>query len=261
MDITHHLGIGIGYSAAIAATFLVAHVWRPGQRRLYPAVEVPSFARPWVEFLWAIIACVGIILLGQVYIHIWRVPNRGPIGWLGETVNQILIFAPAVVLLLVRRNPPESVFLARDRTLLRLGAGVTAGVLGVLAYAIVRLAPTDFDKLMSAFAQLDNVPHVVQILLEDIVIICLIVRLSASIGSFTVAGLIVIVLFVAAHCPALLAADAITTDDVMSLMLDSAIGAVVFLGLLRTRDLLWLWPLHTCMDLTQFVTTPTSGAA
>lgn len=253
MYISHHVGIGIGYSVAIAATFLIALFWKPNRRALYPAVDATQFARPWIEFLLAILACIAILAIGQVYQQVWRVPNTGSLGWLGESVNQLIIFAPIVGLLVLRRNPPKSVFLTHDRALLRLGIGIAAGLLGTLAYGLARLGPGDLGALAHAFLNLDNIPHLIQVLGEDLVIIALIVRLAAGIKSFTWAGLIIIFLFVAGHIPALFAAEALTTEQWLSLLLDCAIGILVLIGLLRTRDLLWFWPVHVCMDLTQFV--------
>ena len=58
-------------------------------------------------------------------------------------------------------------------------------------------------------------------------------------------------LFAAAHVPAMVAQGA-SVEELLGLARDVALGLLVLGSVLRSGDILWFWPIHVVMDLTQF---------
>lgn len=115
------LALFAGYSAAVASWFAVDRLLPD----LWQLPELPSFLRPWREVLAALVTAAAVILLGQLWIHGLRLPTGGPAGPVLESVEHIVIFSPFLLLLRVRRHPPETA-LIRTR---RLGSRLLAGAL------------------------------------------------------------------------------------------------------------------------------------
>jgi hypothetical protein len=89
-----------------------------------------------------------------------------------------------------------------------------------------------------------------QVGLEDLTIAILFVRLAQAAGRLG-ATLVVACLFAAGHIPAMLAQGA-SWLEVAGTLRDAGLGVAVILVLQRSRDVLWFWPLHYCLDMTQF---------
>lgn len=96
----------------------------------------------------------------------------------------------------------------------------------------------------------DHLDAMVQVFLEDVTIAVLFVRLAAAIGNRRATG-VVAALFAAGHIPTLLSQGASLTE-LTGLLRDTALGVAVILVLQRSRDVVWFWCLHFCLDMTQF---------
>ncbi len=60
------------------------------------------------------------------------------------------------------------------------------------------------------------------------------------------------VLFAAGHVPVLVSGGA-SVAELLHLVLDAALAVGVILVLQRSRDIVWFWCLHFCLDMTQFI--------
>jgi hypothetical protein len=89
-----------------------------------------------------------------------------------------------------------------------------------------------------------------QVLFEDVAIAILLVRLAAAIGK-PAAVMLAASLFAAGHIPSMLAQGA-SASELVALLRDVTLGLVVLGAVLRSGDILWFWPVHVTMDLTQF---------
>lgn len=88
--LSHHPALLCAYAAALAVWWLVA---RP-LAGLWPGPQAPAPARPWRELGLALVAVIGVLGMGQLYQHGVRLPSRGGLGVLTESINQACIFAP-----------------------------------------------------------------------------------------------------------------------------------------------------------------------
>jgi hypothetical protein len=95
--------------------------------RLLPYWRAPirvSFERPWREVGYALLAALLVIGPGQLWMHGVRLPNDTPWRPVFESINQILIFSPMLLLLLWRRQPLASAWLPGGYVAPRLAVGL-----------------------------------------------------------------------------------------------------------------------------------------
>jgi hypothetical protein len=94
----------------------------------------------------------------------------------------------------------------------------------------------------------------VQIFLEDFAIALLLSRLSAALGPKYFIGAIVAVsiLFPLGHLPSNLEAGVPILQALANLAVDGILVFVIGLFLYRSKDFLWLFPIHFAMDMMQF---------
>ena len=218
---------------------------------LWPPAEQPRFARPWREVGYVLIAVLGVLLLGQLWSRGIRLPNTGTAGPLFESINQLIIFAPIMLVPIVRRHTLASAWIRIDRMPQRVVVGVGLSLVALLLFAVLKQGAPSWTSAVAGVYRPSKVHVAVQVLLEDLAIAILFVRLSAAAGP-RAALLGVAGLFAAAHIPAML-----TQGDLLSeltgLVRDFGLGVLVLATVSRSADVAWLWPVHYSLDMTQFL--------
>lgn len=232
----------VGLGGWLLASRLLPHVW--------PRGAIERFAHPWREFGFALLGAVGILAMGQLWIRGFRLPEQGAAGPVLASINQLLIFSPILLVLVIRRQPWTSAWLPRPRIATRLGVGLALAALAVTAYALLREGADQPWILLGRIWRYENLDEMTQVLLEDVTIAILFIRLAGAIGSRW-ATILVACLFAAGHVPVMVSQGA-TLIELAALLRDAGLGVAVILVLQRSRDVLWFWCIHFCLDMTQF---------
>jgi hypothetical protein len=232
----------IGLGGWLLASRQLPGVWRREQ--------LDGFKRPWREFGVALLGAMGILGMGQLWSSGVRLPEQGALGPLLGSLNQILIFAPILLVVVIRRHPLTSAWLPRPRIAMRLVVGVVLASLAVTVYSLLREGVDAPWILFGRIWHYDNIDKMVQVFLEDLTIAILFVRLAGAIGNRW-ATVLVPCLFAAGHIPAMVTEGA-TWLGLVGLIRDAGLGLVVILVLQRSRDVVWFWCIHFCLDMTQF---------
>lgn len=243
---THYGALVAGYAAALAGWLVLSRILGG----VWPSARQLSFERPWREVAIALLAAAGILAIGQAYMRLGFLPETGPAGPALAAVNQVVIFAPVPLALLLRSHSLDSVWLGRPSWPVRLAAGIALAFLAVGTYTLLRAESNGLVSVAGRIARYDHLDEAVQVLLEDVTIAFLFVRLAAAIGSRW-AIVAVAFLFAAGHLPALITRGA-EIGEMTLLLRDVALGTGVILVLQRSRDILWFWPIHFALDMTQF---------
>ena len=239
----------LGYATALGGWALAAR----GAAGLWPGAPRPAFRHPWREVAWAFLAVVLVIGIGRLYTAKLLFPS-GAGGVVPETLNQILIFLPLPLLLLVRRQSPETAWLPTSRVWARISIGLGLALLSILVYARVRAGSDPWLAVVSRTYRPNNLPHLVQVFLEDMGLAILFVRFAAALGPRRTI-LIVAVLFALAHVPAMVSGGA-TAASFGRLGLDVGLAVGVLWVLRRSGDIWWFWMVHFAMDMMQFYSVP-----
>jgi len=256
----HYAGLFAAYGLLVVLTLLIHRVSRRSRRieTIWPAQDPVSLRHPWADVGFFVVAVAGVIGVGRLYQRGMLLPTPdSPAGAVSEAFNQFLIFAPIPLLLVMRRQGPETALLSpKRRPVRRLGAAVGLAAVAMLTYAAVtEHTLADVAGAFADEARSGRLPaHAVQVFMEDLAIGVLLVRLAAAVRSEWAAGVAVATLFAAAHIPAMLsgAAEGLEPAALTHLGLDALIGVIVMVGLLKTRDVLWLFPTHLTLDVMQF---------
>lgn len=249
MFASHGAALAAGYAAAMVAWWIAAGrlpaVW--------PGPPEPTFERPWREFGWAMLGVVGVIAVGQLWVVGIRLSEEGPGGTVMAAVNQAFIFAPILLVVPLRRHRWTSawVYWGSPRTMaLRLAVGVVVGAIAVTVYSMVRTGADTPLTILSRIVVPTHADEALQVLLEDIAVAILFVRLQAAIGARWAVG-VVATLFAAGHVPTMLA-EGRFLEGLPLLLVSVGLGVGVLAVVRRSRDVVWLWCVHFCMDMTQF---------
>ena len=148
------------------------------------------------------IALVGVLGIRPLVSVVQRdPPARGGRLWAGlGAMNQIFIFAPLLLVVVLRRQSWETAWLPRRRLAVRLLLGLVLASLAVSAYSILRAGAVAPWVLWGRIRRYENVDKMVQVLVEDLTIAILFVRLAGAIGRRWTT-VIVACLFAAGHIP------------------------------------------------------------
>lgn len=218
---------------------------------LWPETARPRFTHPWREVAIVLLAAVGVLGLGQLWVHGIRLPGRGTAMPLVESVNQIIIFAPILAVPLLRRHGWASAWIRLDSLFARLAVGVGLSLFTLLLYSTLNSGALPWlESIKSVYAP-TRAHLAVQVLLEDVAIAILFVRLAAALGSRG-AILGVAALFAASHIPTMVARGELA-GELPGLLRDFGLGVLVLGTVWRSADIAWFWPIHYSLDMTQFL--------
>lgn len=244
--IGHHAALFAAYAAALAGWAALAarvpSLWSP--------VAPPTFRAPWREVAWALVATAAVVTVGMTYSRGWLLPATSTHRPALDVLNQLLIFSPYLLLLLIRRQRPDTAWLRTNGVPYRVAAGLALALVALLIYALVRTGIRSWPALALSVYQPSHVSNCAQVLLEDIGIAILFVRIRAAMGlRWTL--VLVAAFFAAAHVPALLAAGA-GPAELLPLLGDLCLGVAVLSVVQRSQDVWWFWMVHFALDMTQF---------
>lgn len=218
---------------------------------LWPHVPRPQITNPWRELGIALLAGIGVVLLGQLWVRGIRLRGDGHWGVVAESINQIVIFAPIVAVPIVRRHGWESAWIRGDHVLSRLAVGLGLALLSLFLYSTLEHGAPAWGETVRRVFTPGRTHLAVQVLLEDIAIAVLFVRLASALGT-KVAVLSVAGLFAAAHVPSMIATGEVA-GEFPGLVRDFGLGILVIGTMSRSADILWIWPVHFSLDITQFL--------
>jgi hypothetical protein len=213
-----------------------------------PAIRAPDFAisRPWLELGLLVAAVATVIGVGQLYSAGFLLDKTNLVT---ESLNQLAIFSPVLLVLAVRPQPFRSAYLAREAV---LGGpiGVILALLALGAYAAARQMIGDYTEMLRFLVHPSQIPHLVQVVLEDVAIAAFLSRFAAALGPRKAIALVA-ALFAAAHIPAMLTSG-VGLASMTPLVLDTLLGVLVLGAVVTTRSIWWFIPIHFALDVIQF---------
>ncbi|MDP9200523.1 MAG: hypothetical protein M3P26_01135 [Gemmatimonadota bacterium] len=200
----------MGHPEVLAIAYgTVCLLWLAASRPLpyWRSPKRPSFDHPWREVGFALLAALLVIGLGQLWLRGVRLPNHTAWRPVFESINQIAIFSPMLLLLLWRRQTLASAWLPGRHVAPRLAIGLGLAVIALAIYtALERGAPSFLSTLQRVFDP-GNSHVAVQVLLEDITIAILMVRLGAALTNKW-AVIVAAALFAGGHIPTMVSEGA-----------------------------------------------------
>ena len=240
----HYISLMAAYGTGVLLWFLANYAFKS----IWKDNKTFTFEKPWLEFIFSIIAAIAIIGIGQLYLRDLMIPNDG--NKLIDALNQFLIFSPTLLLIAIRKQHIETIWLPKSKILYRLAIGIVIAICSLGVYWLIRKNAPSFESILTNTYHPKNISHLVQVFMEDITIALIFVRLSAWIGNQRSIA-IVAILFAAGHIPSLLSSGFALTE-LSGLFLDAFIGVLVLSAVSKSRDILWFFILHFVLDMSQF---------
>lgn len=241
------------FLAIIAAYASACFVWL-GIYRLSPTwwpvavIEKPD--KRYKDLLIAFGACVGIILMGQLYSAGLLLPDSSNsyVSALSWMVNNLIIFSPIFITLYLRRQSINTIFVSPKKLGLKLLFGVLASFLGILVFYLVANGENQFSRVFTEAFLLENIRNFPAVFLEGVAIAFLFVRLNWSIGKRW-AIIIPSVLFALAHLPRSIGNGTPVPEILAYSAVTFAITCLVLYTSHKSRDVIWLGVIHYLMDI------------
>jgi hypothetical protein len=255
---SYYFALTAGYAIGLLGWWIV-HRWNPGLWNPGPEYRFPH---PWWDLLWAFIAALCTIAVGQLYSGGMLIPKGAFIAPVAaEAMNQAIIFSPFIVLMIVRRQPLTTAWLSVRHLPGRLAVGCILAIAALCVFVLLRRPPDTIMTILGNVYHPKNVGYAVQILLEDIAIAVVFVRFRAAVGPrwFLLVLITVAFLFSASHYPAKLAEGASIVSATRDVIVDGLLVSAVIYVLQRSRDIVWFWFIHFAMDMMQFYSGSTSA--
>ncbi len=242
----HYTSLMVAYATAAVLWLLFNHFFRS---RLWNKPVEYHPQKPYLEFIFAIIAVVAILGIGQLYIKGMLFPNKNKLPII-DAINQVLIFSPTLILVFFRKHSLDSIWLPKASIIIRISIGLFIAVISLIVYWMVREDAAPLGKIMLNIYNPKNISELAQVFMEDITIAMIFVRLSKWIGNnWTI--VIVATLFAAGHIPSMIA-DGYSLVELGSLIIDTAIGVLILSVIHKSKDVWWFFVVHFTLDMTQY---------
>jgi len=216
---------------------------------LRSAIPFPATDRPWVDFLAAVVAALGIFALGSCFRAGLLLPSGA--GWVHHltwAMNNLIIFSPLALVLAFRRQGPKTILLSPRDVGRKVAAGVILGVVATAVFLVLRGELSRFGKVLVGVVDMDNATNFLPVMLEGVALAFLFVRIRWVFGP-VVALLVPSVLFSVAHIPRQLANGLGPTEIIAFFVLNTLLPATILAVVVRSRDVIWLGIVHYIMDI------------
>jgi tetratricopeptide (TPR) repeat protein len=241
------------FFAPVTLAYLVACAgWMGlGRWRLvsWPRDPFPSCRRPWVELGFAGVAAVGLFLLGLAYRLDYLVPGgEGALWHLSWALNNLIIYSPVFIVVAIRRQGLESIFLSTRELGRKILAGAILAVVSTTVFLVLRGELGTFRAVVGGIVDPDNATNFLPVFLEGVALAFLFVRVRWAMGLWP-AVLIPAVLFAAAHIPRQLAGDSSGGTIAAFFVLNTLLPAAILYTVFVSRDIIWMGLVHYVMDI------------
>ncbi len=218
--------------------------------RLWEIQNIPTPEKPWKDLVLGLIAAIAILAIGQLYSSGYLIPHSGneKLNLLIWPLNNVIIFSPIFLVLIIRRQGPETVFLSVKHIPLKLTFGIVASVVGVLIFAGLRGEWARLTEIASRSVSLSSLSYFPAVFFENVALAFLFVRLKWVVG-IKWAILIPAVLFAVSHVPGSIAEGDPWSHIITFFFLTGGLTTFILYTAYRSRDIFWLGIVHYLMDL------------
>ncbi len=212
---------------------------------------IQSPYRPWIDFGIGIIACIGVMGVGQLFSAGYLIPKTDS-PFMNQAfiwpLNNVIIFSPIFLALVIRRQSLKTIFISSNGILLKLAYGLIASVIGIVIFTGIRGEWARIPEIFTSSVQLKTLSNFPAIFFENVALAFLFVRLKWAAGIKWAIG-IPAVLFAFAHVPGSIAEGDPISHIVTFFFLTGGLTTFILYTAYRSRDIIWLGVVHYLMDV------------
>ena len=240
------LPLTLAYLSACALWFLLDRKSKSWQ---IETIEKP--AKPWIDLLLGLVACVAILAIGQLYSAGYLIPSSSSkalnrIIW---PLNNVIIFSPIFLILFLRKQSLKTIFISWKEVPRKLIFGLAASIVGILIFLSLRGELSRIPEIAMHSIKPASLSSFPATFFENVAIAFLFVRLKWVLG-IRWAIAIPALLFAFSHVPGSLAEGDSWANIITFFLLTGGLTTFILYTAYRSRDILWLGVLHYLMDVT-----------
>ena len=212
-------------------------------------IEKPP--KPWIDLMLGLVACVVILVIGQLYSAGYLIPQSGSkvLNYFIWPLNNVIIFSPIFLVLLIRKQSLKTVFISGNEVPLKLLFGLVASIVGILIFLSLRGELSRIPEIAARSVKPGSLSSFPATFFENVAIAFLFVRLKWVLG-MRWAIAVPALLFAFSHVPGSLAEGDSWGTIITFFILTGGLTTFILYTAYRSRDILWLGALHYLMDVT-----------
>lgn len=237
--------VTVAYLAAAALLFLLY--------KLIPstlASDIQRPERPAMDMLYGLLAAVALLLIGN-FLRIDKLwsPAVQPWSGLWWIITNIEIYSPIFLVLVLRKQSLNTVYLSYQGVWVKVMAGLVVGLFCSWLFLILRNEPTRFTEVLQSSVKWRSLQNFPAVFLEGVALAFLFVRLQWTLGTRW-ALLIPSLLFALSHVPGSVQQG----ESLLTISGFFVVNTVLCVLLLRVcqqaKDVIYLGMVHYIMDVT-----------
>ncbi|MEM7296657.1 MAG: CPBP family glutamic-type intramembrane protease [Bacteroidota bacterium] len=219
-------------------------------RKSWQIVFIDTSKKPWVDLILGIVAAVAILAIGQLYSAGYLIPriDNELLNRLTWPLNNILIFSPIFIVLILRKQNLKTVFISKRDLPIKLTFGLASSFIGIVLFTALRGEWNRIPEILNHAIQAETLSNFPAIFFENMAVAFLFVRLKWVVG-IKWAISIPALLFALAHVPGSLAEGDPWSHILTFFFLTGSLTTVILYTAYRSRDIIWLGVVHYFMDV------------
>ncbi len=234
------------YMSACGGWILITH--------LKPSLWIPRIVeeqqRNFKDLGLALLAVMGILLIGQIYRLGFLLPTKGEswiysVNWI---IDNLIIYSPIFIVLYFRKQSTSTIYLSRQGMVNKVVFGLGLGILAVIIFLGLRGELNLFPVIIKKSFEPGRLVNFVPVFLEGIAVAFLFVRIKWAFGILP-ALLIPAMLFALAHIPGQLADGLNISAMIAYFIVNSGLVGAILYVVQRSTDIIWIGIVHYLMDI------------
>ncbi|MEQ9303440.1 MAG: hypothetical protein RJQ14_05945 [Marinoscillum sp.] len=225
--------------------------WVDKKGKSWDIQTIQSPSRPWLDFGIGLIACIGVVGVGQLFSAGYLIP-RTESTFINQAfiwpLNNVIIFSPIILVLIIRRQSLKTIFISSNGILQKFAFGIVTSVVGILIFTGIKGEWARIPEIFISSVQLKTLSNLPAIFFENVALAFLFVRLKWAAGIKGAIG-IPAVLFALAHIPGSIAEGDPVGHIVTFFFLTGSLTTFILYTAYRSRDIIWLGVVHYLMDV------------
>jgi membrane protease YdiL (CAAX protease family) len=237
--------ISVAYAAA-CGLWLLLNKYYPA---FWPSVSVAQPDSRYKDILPAIMGCLGIVGMGQLYQIGWLLPepDHRCLASASWVLNNLLIFSPVFIVLYFRKQSLNSVFLCARKIGVKIGFGPIASLVAMYLFYLIEGSEKAFIQVFIESMRLNRLRNFPAVFLDGVAIAFLFVRLRWLMG-LKWAIVIPSVLFGLAHLATWSEGGDWLTLVLPYFLITIGITMLVLYTTNKSKDIIWLGIVHFLMN-------------
>ena len=238
--------VAAAYLFACLAWYIATRTWP----RLWRPQPEPRTHRPWLDLTLVFLAALAVLGIGQLYRAGYLIPraNNDYLGALIWTANNVIVFSPIAIVLWLRKQGLETVYLSPTGLARKIMVGLVLAAASVVLFLTLRWELDRLPAIAYRAFTIDALENFFPVFLEGVALAFAFVRLRWAIG-LVPALVLPSLLFAMAHIPGSLASDRPWDYILAFFLFNGTLTAAILYVVHRSRDIVWLGIVHYFMDV------------